>query len=53
VVNRTLARLLEMVLGSRDRYPSSLFWSAKESGGYGNLKPSANLAAICHWRLRQ
>ena len=52
VVNQILARLLEMVLGPRDETPSSLFWSAKESGGYGDLKPSANLAAICMARAR-
>ncbi len=45
VVNRFLARLLEMVSPPRDRLPSSLFWSAKDEGGYGGGKTSANLAA--------
>ncbi|MBA7638500.1 hypothetical protein ES703_46156 [subsurface metagenome] len=46
VVNRNLARLLELVSSPRDKLASSLAWSAKDDGGYGGKKTAANLAAI-------
>jgi hypothetical protein len=46
VVNRNLARLLEMVSSPRYSLASSIFWSAKEDGGFGGKKTSANLAAM-------
>lgn len=46
VVNRNLARFLEMVSSPQNKQTSSIIWSARDDGGSGGKKTSANLAAI-------
>ena len=46
VVNGILARFLELVSPPQYKLASSLIWSAKDEGGFGGGKTTANLAAI-------